>query len=74
MGRAELWSELMKLTPAERIELVEDLWASIGPDGLPPLSPEELDELDRELAEHRADPSGSETWEVVRASLQSHRR
>jgi putative addiction module component (TIGR02574 family) len=51
MGRAELWSELMKLTPAERIELVEDLWDSIGPDSLPPLSAQELDELDRELAE-----------------------
>lgn len=74
MGRAELWSELMKLTPAERIELVEDLWDSIGPEGLPSLSPEELDELDRELAAHRADPSGSETWEAVRASLQSRRR
>lgn len=74
MGRAELWSELMKLTPAERIELVEDLWASISPDNLPPLSPEELDEIDRELAEHRTDPSGSETWEAVRAWLHSRRR
>jgi putative addiction module component (TIGR02574 family) len=74
MGRAELWSELMKLTPAERIELVEDLWDSIGPDSLPPLSAQELDELDRELAEHRRDPAGSEGWDAVRAWLQSRRR
>ncbi len=74
MGRAELWSELMKLTPDERIELVEDLWDSIELQGLPPLSAEELDELDRELAQHRADPSGSQSWEAVRAWLQSRRR
>jgi putative addiction module component (TIGR02574 family) len=74
MGRAELWSELMKLTPAERIELVEDLWDSIGSDSLPPLSAEELDELDRELAEHRRNPTGSESWDAVRAWIQSRRR
>ena len=74
MGRAELWSELMKLTPDERIELVEDLWDSIELQGLPPLSAEELDELDRELAQHRADPSGSQSWEAVRAWLPSRRR
>ena len=74
MGRAELWSELMKLTPAERVELVEELWDSIALEGLPPLSVDELDELDRELAEHRADPSGAQSWETVRTWLQSRRR
>jgi putative addiction module component (TIGR02574 family) len=74
MGRAELWAELMKLTPAERIELVEELWDSIALQGLPTLSSEELDELDQELAEHRADPSGAQPWEAVRAWLQSRRQ
>ncbi|MGD0023739.1 MAG: addiction module protein [Xanthobacteraceae bacterium] len=64
----------MELTPAERIDLVEALWDSIEPERLPPLSAEELDELDRELAEHRADPSGAQSWEAVRAWLRSRRR
>jgi putative addiction module component (TIGR02574 family) len=74
MPRPELWAELMELTPEERIELAENLWDSIEPERLPPLTIEELDELDRELAEHRADPSGAQSWETVRAWLQSRRR
>jgi len=74
MRRPELWAELMELTPEERIELAEDLWDSIEPERLPPLTIEELDELDRELAEHRADPRGAQSWETVRAWLQSRRR
>ena len=74
MQRPELWAELMELTPEERIELVYDLWDSIVPEELPPLSAEELDELDRELAQHRADPSGAQTWDTVRAWLRSRRQ
>jgi putative addiction module component (TIGR02574 family) len=72
MGRAELWSELMKLTPAERIDLVQDLWDSIAQDELPPLSDEEKEELDRRLDEHRRDPSTAITWEEFKARLASH--
>ena len=72
MGRAELWSELMKLTPAERIDLVQDLWDSIAQDELPPLSDEEKEELDRRLEEHRRDPSTAITWEEFKARLASH--
>ena len=69
MGRAELWSELMKLTPAERIELVQDLWDSIAQHDLPPLSSEEAAELDRRYAEHLRDPSSALEWEDVKARL-----
>ncbi len=71
MGRAELWSELMKLTPAERIELVQDLWDSIAQHDLPPLTDEEKEELDRRYAEHLRDPSTAITWEELRARLAS---
>jgi putative addiction module component (TIGR02574 family) len=73
MRRPDLWAELMELTPAERIELVEDLWDSIKPEGLPQMTTEELDALDSELAEHRADASGAQPWEAVRAWLWSRR-
>src|SRR6185437_14311109 len=65
MRRAELWSELMKLTPAERIDLAQDLWDSIAQHDLAPLGEEEKEEeeLERRLEEHRRDPSTAITWE-----------
>jgi putative addiction module component (TIGR02574 family) len=71
MGRAELWSELMKLTPEERIELVEDLWDSIASDAVPPLTDEEKNELERRLEDHRRDPSTAITWEQLKTELLS---
>jgi putative addiction module component (TIGR02574 family) len=71
MERAALWSELMKLTPAERIDLVQDLWDTIAQEDLPPLSDEEMDELERCLEEHRRDPSTAITWEELKAQLAS---
>lgn len=69
MRRSELWAELMELTPAERIELVEDLWDTIGQEDLPPLTPEQIQELDRRYAEHLRDPSRGSKWEDVKARL-----
>lgn len=54
----------MELTSAERIELV---WDSLGCKELPPMTNEEVGELDRELAEHKADPSGAQSWDQVQA-------
>jgi putative addiction module component (TIGR02574 family) len=69
MGRAELWSELMKLTPEERIELVEDLWDSIAQHDVPTLTGEQKEELDRRYAEHLRDPRSASKWEDVKARL-----
>jgi putative addiction module component (TIGR02574 family) len=71
MGRAELWLELMKLTADERLELVQDLWDSIGSEALAPLTDEEKEELERRLEEHRRDPSTAITWEELKADLLS---
>lgn len=71
MGRAELWSELMKLTMDERLDLVHDLWDTISSDALPALDNEEMRELERRLEEHRRDPSSAITWDELRAELQS---
>jgi putative addiction module component (TIGR02574 family) len=67
----ELLNELLKLTPAERIELAEDLWDSVAanPQDVPPLTDEERAEIDRRLAEHEADPDAAVAWEDVRARL-----
>ncbi len=69
MRRAELWTELMKLSKAERIELAQDLWDTIRPEDLPPLTADEIAELERRLAEHERDPSTAIPWEEVEARL-----
>jgi putative addiction module component (TIGR02574 family) len=71
--RRELMAELLELPPAERIELAEALWDSLPDSNLPPLSPEVLDEMDRRLAEHEADPSSAISLEELRAWLRSRR-
>lgn len=62
--------ELLKLSVAERIQLVEDLWDSIAadPEGFP-LTEAQKAELDRRLEEHRADPDSAVPWEEVRERL-----
>jgi putative addiction module component (TIGR02574 family) len=62
--------ELLKLSVAERIQLVEDLWDSIAadPEGLP-LTDAQKAELDRRLGEHQRDPDSAVPWEAVRERL-----
>ena len=62
--------ELLKLSVAERIQLVEDLWDSIAadPENVP-LSEAQLKELRRRLAEHRTNPDSAVPWEEVRRRL-----
>jgi putative addiction module component (TIGR02574 family) len=66
-----LLQQLMQLTPAERIELAMDLWDSVGPEDMPPLAAEQIEECERRLAEHEKDPSTAIPWEDVRAYLWS---
>jgi len=64
-----VWDELMKLSPAERIQLAQELWDSITPEEMPPLTPEQIEEMERRLAEHEKDPGSAVPWEEVRARL-----
>jgi len=70
MNKPQL-QELLKLSPAERLELVHELWDSLAPDDLPPLTQAQRDELDRRLAEHERDPSTAIPYEEVMRSLRS---
>jgi putative addiction module component (TIGR02574 family) len=62
--------ELLKLGPAERIQLAQDSWDSIAEeeDALP-LTDGHRAELDRRMAEHERDPSSAVPWSEVRARL-----
>ena len=66
-------AELLKLSPAERIQLAEDLWDSVAaqPESLPALSDDQRREIERRVAEHTRDLSSALTWEDVRARLWS---
>ena len=62
--------EILKLPVAERIEIVEAIWDSIAasPESLP-VTESQRRELDRRLAEYRANPGLGRTWEEIRESL-----
>jgi putative addiction module component (TIGR02574 family) len=68
-----LVAELLKLSPAECIQLEEDLWDSVAaqPESLPALSDDQRQEIERRCAAHAQDPSSALTWEDVRARLWS---
>lgn len=72
----KLFAELLALSPAERIQLAEDLWDSVAaqPENLPPLSEEECAEIERRLSDHARDPSTAVRWEELRESLWSRFR
>jgi putative addiction module component (TIGR02574 family) len=69
----DLFAELFKLSPAERIQLAEDLRDSVAaePEQLQPLSAEQRAEMSRRLAEHARNPSSALVWNDVRARLWS---
>jgi putative addiction module component (TIGR02574 family) len=64
--------DISRLSPAERLQLVEELWDSLAPTDIP-LSPAQVEELDRREALHRADPSRGRPWREVLDEIE-HRR
>ncbi len=65
-----LLDEVSKLSLAERIQLVEDIWDSIAKEAVDlPLHDWQREELEQALAEYRAAPDQGEDWEAVRARL-----
>lgn len=64
--------ELLKLPPAERVEIALALWDSLEDsevDSLLPLTEEQKAELDRRTAEHERDPGSAIPWDQVRREL-----
>ncbi len=56
--------DFSRLSPPERLQLVEELWDSLAPDHIP-LTLEQADELDRREALHDADPKRGRPWREV---------
>jgi putative addiction module component (TIGR02574 family) len=60
-----------RLSLAERILLVEEIWDSIAAEAEALEVPQShMDELDRRLAAYHADPQAGSSWEDVKSRLQ----
>lgn len=68
-GMRNVEFDFSKLSVAERIQLVEDLWDSIPESAGIPLTDAQQAELDRRLEDVEQHPDAGEPWEVVRARL-----
>jgi len=64
------FSEILKLSVAERLRLIESIWDSIAaePDAFP-LTDEVREELDRRLSDAEANPGVGRSWAEVKARL-----
>ena len=63
-------SDILGLSVAERILLVEDIWDSVAevPEAIP-LTEEQRAELDRRLESYRRNPTGGSPWAEVRERI-----
>ena len=66
--------EILTLSVAERVQLVEDIWDTIAanPESLPVTAAQRA-ELDRRKRAHRRNPSAAKPWSEVRARLERRR-
>src|SRR5205085_9611310 len=59
-----------RLSVADRLTLLEEIWDSIAATAEDvPLTEAQKEELDRRLAAHQADPQARSPWEEVKARL-----
>ncbi|MCB9234847.1 MAG: addiction module protein [Bacteroidia bacterium] len=66
----KMLNEILKLSEAERILLVEAIWDSIGQKGVSEnLSEAQELELKKRLESYQNDPENLLTWDEVKASL-----
>ena len=62
--------EIQRLSPTEKLALVGELWDELAsqPANVP-VSPDQIAELDRRMAEYRRDPSKVRTWESIKQQV-----
>ncbi len=63
----------LRLSPAERLELIEKLWDTLSDEDIP-VTPEERALLDARLADLEANPNDQSPWADVKARLEQRRR
>jgi putative addiction module component (TIGR02574 family) len=63
-----LLAQAKQLDPADRLELISELWQSLNPDELP-ITSSERSMLDERLVDLSANPDSGRPWEEVEADL-----
>ena len=72
MARLEI--DINKLSPEERLDLIEELWDSLSADPAKiPLTDAQAKELDRRMAEMDQDDSLGIPWETVLAQIRERK-
>ena len=69
----DLLAEALKLSPCDRLELIEALWDTLSEDDIP-VTPEERALLDERLADLERNPDAQSSWPEVKARLEQRRR
>ena len=66
-------AEIMQLSAAKRIQLVEDIWDTIAaePEAVA-LTKAQKQELDERLDDHHANPQAGSSWQEVRQRILSN--
>jgi putative addiction module component (TIGR02574 family) len=64
-------ADLLKLSPSERLLLVQDLWDSLNPEDIPPTDWQKA-ELDRRKVAYEANRAGRSWEEVQRRIIEWH--
>jgi putative addiction module component (TIGR02574 family) len=64
-------AEILKLSVAERIQLVEDIWDSIEALPVASLTQAQRELLDRRIEAYKKDPKRGIAWEDLKAELLS---
>ena len=74
MSKNVTLADVLRLSVAERIQLVEDIWDSIAevPE-MVPLTEEQKAELDRRLDAYHQNPDAGAPWGVVRERIRGRR-
>lgn len=65
--------DIKKLSVAERILIIEDIWDSISTSGEElPITDEQKKELDLRLEAYKNNPENGKSWEEVRDNIRSN--
>ena len=70
MSAAEIIDQLRSMPPAERREIVEQIWDEFADQDLE-LTPAQAAELDHRLAEHQANPNEVVAWGDIKAATEA---
>jgi putative addiction module component (TIGR02574 family) len=69
----DLLEEARRLSPRDRLQLIEALWDTLSDEEIP-VTAEERDLLDARLSDFEANPDDQSPWSDVKTRLEQRRR